>query len=307
MKGWVYIITNAAMPGLIKIGFTMNDPEIRARDLNHTGSPHPYIVAYEILIDEPHQIEQDAHRLMASKREGKEWFRCNPEEGVAAIKQIAGHKIITETYKLAERVQAEAIFRQQEDARKKMEQERMELNRQQNLEREAQAQKLNDLRKKQEADSLFEQQLVDEELAVRKKYDIQFKSDFPPWSFFFYWLAGLGISCAGILTFFYDPHSNEGSGNLDGLLYPIAISSFLIGVGLRNYIEEARTRSDAYTALERQRDNELNNVRYVRIPCKQCGGKIRLDRKVHRKSAPGTAWTCASCVKFPLPTVIAKK
>lgn len=47
MRGWVYIITNKSMPGLVKIGYTMKDPELRAAELYNTGSPHPYKVDYD--------------------------------------------------------------------------------------------------------------------------------------------------------------------------------------------------------------------------------------------------------------------
>jgi len=38
MKGWVYVITNKAMPGLVKIGFSMKDTEIRASELKFSES-----------------------------------------------------------------------------------------------------------------------------------------------------------------------------------------------------------------------------------------------------------------------------
>ena len=30
MKGWVYIITNKSMPGILKVGFSMKYPAIRS-------------------------------------------------------------------------------------------------------------------------------------------------------------------------------------------------------------------------------------------------------------------------------------
>lgn len=89
MKGWVYIITNAAMPDLVKIGYSTKDPDLRAAELNNTGSPLPYIVAYEILIRNPYQIEQKAHVLLRDYREGKEWFRCTPAIAVRYIREAA--------------------------------------------------------------------------------------------------------------------------------------------------------------------------------------------------------------------------
>lgn len=112
VKGWVYVISNKAMPGLVKIGYSTKDPELRAAELNHTGSPHPYLVEYDLLIENPYQIEQKTHKHLSSKREAKEWFRCTPEEAVYAIKQMAGEGVITESFKRAEREKAEQLSRQ---------------------------------------------------------------------------------------------------------------------------------------------------------------------------------------------------
>ena len=99
MKGWVYVITNRAMPSMVKVGFSTKDPDLRANELNHTGSPHPYRVEYEALVEEPYTIEQKTHQLLSLTREGKEWFNCSVVEAIAAIKQIAGKGIIHEALK----------------------------------------------------------------------------------------------------------------------------------------------------------------------------------------------------------------
>ncbi|MEZ5660578.1 MAG: GIY-YIG nuclease family protein [Burkholderiaceae bacterium] len=39
MLGWVYILNNAAMPGLVKIGFTVGDPLVRAKELSRGTGP----------------------------------------------------------------------------------------------------------------------------------------------------------------------------------------------------------------------------------------------------------------------------
>lgn len=103
MKGWVYIITNRAMPDLVKVGFSTKDPELRAAELNNTGSPHPYTVEYEILVDNPHAVEKQAHKLLRHRHDGKEWFRCDAEEAIIAIKQSAGVGLILENFKGADR------------------------------------------------------------------------------------------------------------------------------------------------------------------------------------------------------------
>ncbi len=70
MKGWVYVISNKAMPGLIKVGFSMKDTEIRANELNHTGTPHPYVVEYDVLVESPRDVEQNIHKKLHAKQEG---------------------------------------------------------------------------------------------------------------------------------------------------------------------------------------------------------------------------------------------
>jgi hypothetical protein len=90
MKGWVYVITNKAMPGLAKIGYSSKDPQLRAKEFDGTGSPHPYVVEYELLVHDPRDIEQRVHKTLGNCREGKEWFRCSIFCAVEAIRTVAG-------------------------------------------------------------------------------------------------------------------------------------------------------------------------------------------------------------------------
>lgn len=89
MKGWVYVISNKAMPGILKVGYTMKDPQLRANELYHTGAPHQYEVDYEALVDNPYNVEQSAHLTLIKSQEGKEWFRCSLEEAISAIRKNA--------------------------------------------------------------------------------------------------------------------------------------------------------------------------------------------------------------------------
>jgi hypothetical protein len=89
IRGWVYIIENIAMPDILKIGFSTKDPELRAQELAGTGSPHPFQVVYDALVVEPRSVEQAAHVKLASKREGKEWFRCSRAEAIEVVRACA--------------------------------------------------------------------------------------------------------------------------------------------------------------------------------------------------------------------------
>lgn len=103
MRGWVYIITNPAMPGLVKVGFSTKDPAIRAKELGGTGVPFPYVVEYDALVRAPRHAEQKIHEKLAHKRAAKEWFHCTVEEALVAIRAalpdgplleqtVAGHR-----------------------------------------------------------------------------------------------------------------------------------------------------------------------------------------------------------------------
>ena len=98
VRGWVYIITIKSMPGLIKVGYSLKDPVLRANELDNNGSPHSYIIQYEVLVYEPREIEQRVHFALSDFRETKGWFRCSLSESVTAIRKIIGDgKILLET------------------------------------------------------------------------------------------------------------------------------------------------------------------------------------------------------------------
>jgi hypothetical protein len=86
VRGWVYVITNKAMPDLVKVGYSTKDPTLRAKELDGTGVPHAFEVVYDALVFDPREVEQRAHKLLAEFREGKEWFRCSVAVSVRAIR-----------------------------------------------------------------------------------------------------------------------------------------------------------------------------------------------------------------------------
>ena len=99
MKGWVYIFSNKAMPDLLKVGFSRKDPTLRAIELQNTGVPHPYVVEYDALVEEPYLVEQKVHKLLKDHHEDKEWFRCNVTEAIIAIRKVSNSSLIHESIK----------------------------------------------------------------------------------------------------------------------------------------------------------------------------------------------------------------
>ena len=144
MKGYVYIISNPAMPGIFKIGFTLNDPELRAKQLNSTGTPHPFVVDYEILVDEPHDLEQRVHKILQEFNENKEWFRCSFSQAVQVIHACYQGRIYYEGCLKAER---EAELEQARQEKLHEEQQRREA---EQKEKEEEAQRIEQERLRQE-------------------------------------------------------------------------------------------------------------------------------------------------------------
>lgn len=97
VKGRVYVITNEAMPNIVKVGYTFKSSFARAKQLGGTGIPHVFHVMYEAFVEDPRAVEKAAHAMLGSKHEGKEWFRCSEEDAIAAIKTCAKN-VLREKY-----------------------------------------------------------------------------------------------------------------------------------------------------------------------------------------------------------------
>ena len=108
MKGWVYVISNPSMPGIVKVGFTMDAPEDRARELSSSsGVPRENELDYAILVDNPRDLEQSVHSCMRNIREGKEWFKCTVEHAVNVIKDNYSGTVHREKYEKIDRERTE--------------------------------------------------------------------------------------------------------------------------------------------------------------------------------------------------------
>jgi len=90
--GFVYILSNPAMPGLLKIGSTVGPVETRARSLSRTtGVPEPFKVekVFPVYIN-PKEAEKRAHRVLDLFRStrNREFFRLSVENAVDAIQPL---------------------------------------------------------------------------------------------------------------------------------------------------------------------------------------------------------------------------
>ncbi len=88
--GYVYILTNVALPGLLKIGATTKDPTERARELSApTGLPLPFTLAYSRHVNFPFQVEAALHRDFDAYRtsDSREFFRLPLHMVITALEQ----------------------------------------------------------------------------------------------------------------------------------------------------------------------------------------------------------------------------
>lgn len=89
IRGWVYVLTNKAMPDIVKIGFSTKDPSLRAGELDGTGLPHSFFVEYDALVVDPRDVEQQVHQRLREYHEGKEFFRITISQAIECIRLVA--------------------------------------------------------------------------------------------------------------------------------------------------------------------------------------------------------------------------
>lgn len=89
VSGYVYILSNKSMTGLLKIGFTNGDPATRAAELSGvTGVPTPFRVEWELpVIGSARAIEQRIHAVLSKQKHGKEFFRVSIEEAQSVARR----------------------------------------------------------------------------------------------------------------------------------------------------------------------------------------------------------------------------
>ncbi len=88
MPNIVYILTNEAMPGLVKIGLTTDSVESRIAQLStHSGVPLPFECYFAAEVKNCDKLEKTLHQLFSENRINpkREFFKIDPEKVVLAI------------------------------------------------------------------------------------------------------------------------------------------------------------------------------------------------------------------------------
>lgn len=95
MAEFVYLLTNEAMPGLVKVGRTNGDLAVRIRQLFQTGVPLPFELFYACEVANSMFVEGQLHDAFGDHRvsRNREFFRVAPERILAALKLAALREI----------------------------------------------------------------------------------------------------------------------------------------------------------------------------------------------------------------------
>jgi flagellar biosynthesis GTPase FlhF len=127
-EGWVYVLTNERVPGLVKIGKTSKVPEIRAKELSsETGVPGEWVVVYKAFVPGYSNVERIAHDKLkaAGQHDSKEYFTCKPFEAIRHIRDSTTIKFEESKEDVDRRIENERkIEEQQREAEEKARRER---------------------------------------------------------------------------------------------------------------------------------------------------------------------------------------
>lgn len=88
-KGFIYVMSNKSMPGIIKVGMSTKMPEERAKELSSdTSTPTPFIVEYYAIFDDIKKAERMAHQRLKQYHHGKEFFETTVENAICSIEEL---------------------------------------------------------------------------------------------------------------------------------------------------------------------------------------------------------------------------
>ena len=89
-KGFIYILGNNSMPGLLKIGVSTKVPTERKDELYTTGVPEPFELFYYCLVENALKLEREIHNNLSYCRNvtGREFFRVELEVAIETIRSL---------------------------------------------------------------------------------------------------------------------------------------------------------------------------------------------------------------------------
>lgn len=124
--GIVYVLTNPAMPGLVKIGkTTRGNIDARLNELYSTGVPVPFECVFAARVTDEVKVERAFHQAFGPYRLNprREFFQIEPEQAIALLELMADEDVTPVLQREADAVDTEA-----KDASNKLKARRPNLN-----------------------------------------------------------------------------------------------------------------------------------------------------------------------------------
>ncbi len=95
-SGYVYILSNPAMPGIYKIGRSKHGGRVRAREIykqGGTGVPAPYKMEFELWSEDCINMELTVHDELENQRinQDREFFRIELSEAIETVMRVFGY------------------------------------------------------------------------------------------------------------------------------------------------------------------------------------------------------------------------
>lgn len=119
---YIYALSNASMPGLIKIGQTIKHPDKRAGELSTTGVPEPFVVVgfWRVSKKNLNGIERGIHRHLSEFRQhsNREFFKLSPNKAKILIS-----KFVDQQEELERKTNIKKEKEKREDKRRKRQEE----------------------------------------------------------------------------------------------------------------------------------------------------------------------------------------
>lgn len=104
MKGWIYVISNQAVPDWLAIGCSEVDPEALVRQYGNSGIklPYPFELQYALRTRYPKSVLQHIHEELAEQcvnpNHNQDWFECGLLDSIKLIRRTAGNSATGEMF-----------------------------------------------------------------------------------------------------------------------------------------------------------------------------------------------------------------
>lgn len=101
---WIYVLSNPSMPDLLKIGFTIQNPETRAAQISAaTGVALPFKLEYAFQCHNGSILEREIHLYLESYRvsTNREFFKIDLKEVISVIEKLGDKYTVNSEEKLS--------------------------------------------------------------------------------------------------------------------------------------------------------------------------------------------------------------